>query len=100
MKQNAITRSARGQACTLKLDGCLNDNGATTVFAHKNGSGMGEKSKDEYGQDIGAFLCRYCHDVVDGRIQHEYWKPYFVQEMFDHAILRTDRILKRMKLKE
>jgi len=100
MKQTAITRSARGQACTLKLDGCLNDNGATTVFAHKNGSGMGEKSKDEYGQDIGAFLCRYCHDVVDGRIQHEYWKPYFVQEMFDHAILRTDRILKRMKLKE
>ena len=46
--------------------------------------------------DVGAFLCRYCHDVVDGRIQHPYWKPYFVAEMFDHAILRTDKILKRM----
>ena len=100
MKQTAISKAARGQACTLKLDDCLNDNGATTVFAHKVGPGMGEKAKDEFGQDVGAFLCRYCHDVVDGRIQHPYWKPYFVAEMFDHAILRTDKILKRMKIKE
>ena len=35
MKQTAITKAARGQACTLKLDDCLNYNGATTVFAHK-----------------------------------------------------------------
>lgn len=99
MKQSAITRSAKGMACTLKLDDCLNDNGATTVFAHKGGAGMGEKAKDENGRDVGAYLCRYCHDVVDGRIQHPYFKPYFIQEMFDHAIARTERILKKKGLK-
>jgi hypothetical protein len=99
MKESAITRSARGQACTLKLDDCLNDNGATTVFAHKNGGGMGEKVKDDQGRDVGAYLCRYCHDVVDGRIQHSYWKPHFIEEMFDFAIRRTDRILKKKGLK-
>ena len=50
MKESAITRSARGQACTLKLDDCINDNGATTVFAHKNCGAIGEKVKDSEGK--------------------------------------------------
>jgi hypothetical protein len=45
--------------------GLLND--GTVVGAHSNslrdGKGMGQKS-----HDVLAYLCRACHDLVDGRI--------------------------------
>ena len=45
-----ITESARGEACTLRLDKCNGFQGV--VFAHKNGAGMGQKYLDEDGNDI------------------------------------------------
>ena len=48
------TESARGEPCTMRLDMCkggaMNE---TVVFAHKNGAGMGQKSVDEDGNEVG-----------------------------------------------
>lgn len=59
-----ITKSAKGQACTVRLQGC---NGGveneTVVFAHLNGGGMASKKADIFG----AYACHNCHDIVDGR---------------------------------
>jgi len=98
MKQNPITRSAKGQACTLKLDQCVKNN-ETTVFCHLNGGGMGAKSTDDLGRDIGFYGCQYCHDVYDGRITHPWYKPSFVDEMVDFAVIQTNKRLKKMGLK-
>lgn len=67
----AITKSARGESCTIRVPGYCNGNPETTVFCHINGvrfgHGMGLKV-----DDIGAYGCSDCHDVVDGRKRSHY----------------------------
>ena len=64
-----IGNSAKGQSCTIRLDGC---NGGpeneTVVFAHLNGGGMASKCLDIHG----AYSCANCHDILDGRVQTDY----------------------------
>jgi len=74
MKQTSITRSAKGEACTVRLPGvCCHDN-ETTVFAHINGirygHGVGQKT------NFGAYACCNCHDVLDGRVKHNFEYDY------------------------
>lgn len=90
MKQNAITKSARGKACTLKLDGCLGNE--YVVFCHKNGAGVGNKMTDDLGRDIGFYGCANCHQIYDSLV-HPYYKPHFIKEMAEFAITRTKRQL-------
>lgn len=61
--------SARGQACTLRLDGCGYDNG-TIVLAHLpcGQKGMGMKGPDM----IACFACANCHGVIDSRVKGEF----------------------------
>jgi hypothetical protein len=58
-----LRNSARGQACTLRLEGC-NFNPETTVLAHlpcgQKGAGM--KSPD----NMAVYACSNCHGVIDG----------------------------------
>jgi len=62
-----ITKSARGQACTIRLDGCYGGvNNETVVFAHLNGGGMGAKCLDIHG----AYACHSCHLLLDGAPTH------------------------------
>lgn len=66
MKQNKLTRLAKGQECTVRLPGICNFNPDTTVFAHlrMNGiSGMGMKAPPI----LGAWACSDCHDAIDRR---------------------------------
>lgn len=67
---SAITNSARGMACQVRMPGVCNFDPATTVWCHANGSaagkGIGQKSHDL----LGAYACSACHDVVDGRRPH------------------------------
>lgn len=84
-----ITKSAKGQACTIRLEGC---NGGpeneTVVLAHLNGGGMGTKSLDIHA----AYACHSCHDILDGRKPSNYSK----QELLLHHLLgmkRTQEIL-------
>jgi hypothetical protein len=74
MKQTPITRSAKGEACSVRLPGiCCNDN-ETTVFAHisgvRFGHGVGKKTS------FGAYACVNCHDVLDGRVKHHFERDY------------------------
>lgn len=64
---SAITKSARGEQCQVRIIGVCNGNRETVVWAHANGSaagkGIGMKSMDL----LGAYACHACHDLYDGR---------------------------------
>ena len=64
---SAITDSARGEDCQIRISGVCNFDRATTVWAHANGSaagkGIGMKSPDL----LGAYGCFACHQCVDGQ---------------------------------
>lgn len=63
-----LRNSARGETCTLRLDGC--DGGTeTTVLAHLRHfgwAGTGHKPPDY----LAVFACHRCHDAIDGRSNH------------------------------
>lgn len=61
MKQTKLTRSARGELCTLRITGVCNFNPETTVFAH-TGSGTAKRRTDK-----GCYACSSCHDAIDYR---------------------------------
>ena len=93
MKQNSITRSARGKACCFRSDVCdSGPNNENVVFCHENVSGTGVKAKDSKGQDIGFYGCYACHKLFD-TLEHPYYKPHFIKEMAEFAITRTKRQL-------
>tara|TARA_R110001592_G_scaffold332921_1_gene616561 strand:+ start:214 stop:513 length:300 start_codon:yes stop_codon:yes gene_type:complete len=99
MKQNAITKSAKGKGCTFQSDVCdPGINNEKVVFCHENAGGMGQKAKDSKGLDIGFYGCAACHLIYD-TLDHPYYKPYFIKEMAQFAITRTERQLVRALLK-
>ena len=61
-KQNKITKSARGEDCTLMLGNCSSNE--TVVLCHigKN-RGVGIKCGDHFA----VYACSNCHDIIDGR---------------------------------
>ena len=61
-KQTKITKSARGEDCTLILGNCSGNE--TVVLCHigKN-RGMGIKCGDHFA----VYACSNCHDIIDGR---------------------------------
>jgi len=65
-RNKKITKSARGETCTLRLPGC-DGGGETTVWAHSNysedGKGKGVKADDIFG----CYACDNCHGILDGR---------------------------------
>jgi uncharacterized CHY-type Zn-finger protein len=66
-----IRKSARGEACTIRLEGCYGGaNNETVVFAHLSGGAMGAKCLDIHG----AYSCHSCHDILDGRKPSKYSK--------------------------
>lgn len=84
-----ITKSARGEPCLLRLDGCVSGGqNETTVFAHLNSGGMGQKALDIHG----AYACHSCHDKIDGRVQTDYDKSW-LNELHLRAVIRTQEIL-------
>lgn len=63
-KQSKITKSARGEDCSLRLNEC-NENPETTILAHiGRNRGMGIKCADYFA----VYSCSSCHDVIDGRV--------------------------------
>ena len=61
-KQTKITKSARGEQCTVRVEDVCNGNHETTVYAHLNGGGMGMKVSDIHG----CYACSDCHSWLDG----------------------------------
>lgn len=61
----AAREFARGQTCTLRLDGC-NGGTETTVLAHirrYGWAGVGQKPHDF----LAVHACQNCHDLLDSR---------------------------------
>lgn len=75
-----ITKSAKGEQCTLRIPGVCEGRTETVVFCHApypNRGGM--RDQDFWG----AYGCVDCHDFVDGRVDNlvgfhmtaVYWMP-------------------------
>jgi len=89
-----ITKSARGKPCLLRLDGCVSGGeNPTTVFAHLNSGGMGQKEIDCFGM----YACHVCHDLIDGRQPHNY-EDEWLELVQLRAVIRTQRYLIRSGL--
>ena len=80
-----LTKSARGEECTLRLHPFCNQNPETTVLAHVGrGAGMGRKNHSISG----VYACSACHDVIDGRIRAAISKEELLAQQID-ALGRT-----------
>lgn len=87
-----ITKAARGQQCTVMLDGVCNFNHETVVFCHYRdlslGCGAGFKPSDLFG----AFCCSSCHDALDGRSKVPHDKEWLRNE-HRRGVFKTQKIL-------
>ena len=64
VRSNKIRKSARGQECTVRIQGVCNFNPETTVLAHVGKDrGMSLKCDDSFA----VYACSDCHDWIDGR---------------------------------
>ena len=88
IRQNKITRSARGRECTVRIPGVCNWNPETTVGAHVNGGGAGMKSLDIHM----AYCCSSCHDAVDRRTKSAYTRVQ-LDMMLLEGVMRTQKIM-------
>ena len=68
-KQTKITKSARGEDCSLQIFPYCNMNPETTVLAHINSDGKGMAIKS--GDLSSCYACNICHDIIDGRMKHD-----------------------------
>lgn len=83
-RSKKLLKSADGQTCVLcgRCDG-------TVVAAHANsvalGKGRGIKCPDYYT----AWVCRQCHDQIDGRIPMQFTWAKTPHELWEVAFIRT-----------
>jgi len=88
-KSLKITQSANGEECQVRYPGICNFNNETTIFAHKNGAGVGTKSADIFG----SYCCSDCHNVVDGKVRYNGLTSEDEELYFYHGIFRTQQKL-------
>ena len=65
--QDKITKSAKGENCSLRIYGVCSFDDSTVVFAHAPSvkKGWGIKSPSFWG----CYACHKCHDYIDGRVK-------------------------------
>jgi len=85
-KQTKITKSAKGEDCTLLLGNCSSNE--TVVLCHigKN-RGMGIKCGDHFA----VYACSSCHDIIDGRA-----KPVYVLSIDDAKLTALERTQQKL----
>lgn len=67
-----LRKFARGQTCTLRIEGHCNGNAETTVLAHLRGAGMAVKLNDH----LAVHSCNgpgSCHEYIDSS-PPDYWE--------------------------
>ncbi len=86
-KQNKITKSARGEDCTLMLGNCSSNE--TVVLCHigKN-RGMAHKCGDHFA----VYACSECHDVIDYRKYSSYTR----QELAEIKLTALERTQQKL----
>ena len=96
-KQTKITKSARGEACTIRLPGC-DGGGETAVLCHYSLSGLSGGSF-KAADCQGAYGCYSCHQVVDGqKPRPEGYTRAEVRLAHAEGVFRTQAILKQKGL--
>lgn len=90
-----ITKSAKGESCTIRLPGICRHDNETVVACHLNGGGMGAKVSDIHI----AYADYYCHSAVDGRIKTQYTKDELQLAHLRGVIRTQDLLLKKGLLK-
>ena len=86
-KQTKITKSARGEDCTLLLGNCSSNE--TVILAHiGKDRGMGIKCSDHFA----VYSCSNCHDAIDGRVKTEYTKG----ELAEIKIIALERTQQKL----
>ncbi len=90
-KQDKYTKSARGQACTIRIPGYCRPapENETTVLCHLNGAGCGIRHANIHS----AYGCSKCHDIVDGRHPVREFSHAEIELMFLEAVIRTQIIM-------
>lgn len=88
---SAITESARGQQCQIRLEGICNHDPETTVLAHANGSAAGKGIGMKAIDVLSAYSCSACHDEYDRRTRK--LEKDYVTLCFWEGHARTLRIL-------
>jgi hypothetical protein len=84
-----ITKSARGESCTVFAPGVTQHDPDTVVFAHLNSAGMGIKDSDLFG----CYACYLCHTWLDfGYVRDNITKAHRNAIHYE-AIIRTQRKL-------
>lgn len=87
-RNKKILQSAKGQACQH-----CGKNDGTTVAAHSNlgmhGKGVGKKSDDCFV----AYLCAWCHDCYDRKMEDLVRHKIVSQYDFEKAMHKTWRLL-------
>jgi hypothetical protein len=79
-KQTKITKSARGEDCSLRISDTCQD-GETVVLCHiGNDRGMAIKCGDHFA----VYACNHCHDIIDGKV-----KTIFTPNELDSEKLRA-----------
>jgi len=85
-----LRQAARSQPCQVMLPGICQTGGenSTTILAHLPNMSTGSKSPNL----VASWACAACHDVLDGRINHNFDKD-FLEHRFLKGMERTIRKL-------
>lgn len=97
IKSSAIRDSAAGEQCTFQIAGVCNGRSDTTVLCHLPDESHGlSKKADDLSAGYG---CSACHDVIDGRVPHNF-QPGEKDWYMRRANIRTLRRLRDLGLLE
>lgn len=93
-KTTKIRQSARGEDCTINLEGVCSYDPDTVVWCHSNrasdGKAMGRKADD----DRGAYGCSSCHKIYDRQAKRpDHLSLDDVEEAFTLAMEKSRAIL-------
>ena len=82
-----LRKEAKGRECTVRRRGVCNFNAETTVLAHLNSGGMGQKSNDIHA----CFACSDCHSWLDGGYTKDASKTHRNLMQLE-AVIRTQQV--------
>jgi len=97
IQSKQIRDSAAGEPCTFQIPGVCNGNWSTTVLCHLPDESHGWARKaDDLSSGFG---CSACHDVIDGRVPHQF-EPGENDWYMRRANIRTLRRMRDLGLLE
>lgn len=91
IRSRAVTNSARGRSCTLRIPGVCRDESETVVFAHLPSitHGLAYKSDDFWG----VYGCARCHAVLDGQTPYKWTEAERLKVMFSALHMTQSQLI-------